>query len=127
MKSTLSVILAAAVMLPNVVLAQGVATPSGFDVQELGKINLGPQIGLPEHFLQLNRVTVAPGASLAAHPHTNRPEIIYVMQGRLTETRNGVTSDHGPGAVLLLTKDIVHSISNRSDEPAVFLAAPSAK
>ncbi|MGH7470257.1 MAG: cupin domain-containing protein [Cupriavidus necator] len=106
-------------------MAQSLA--AGFDVKVLGTIKLGPQLGLPTHALEMNYVPVAPGASLPVDPHTARPEIIYVLQGQLTEVRNGVTSDHGTGDVLLLTRDISHGLANRSNAPAVFLAAPVAK
>lgn len=119
--------LALAVALSNAAFAQSPPALNDFDVKVLGTINLGPQLGMPSHALQMSHVTVAPGASLSPHPHADRPEIIYVIQGRLTETRNGVTSDHGPGAVLLLTKDITHALANRSDAPVIFLAAPIAK
>jgi quercetin dioxygenase-like cupin family protein len=108
--------------------AQNPPPPKGFNVKELGTIPLGPEIeGMQGRVLRMSYVTVEPGAAMPAHPHKDRPEIIYVVQGKITEARNGVTAEHGPGAVLLMTKDITHSLENRSNEPAVYMASPIAK
>jgi quercetin dioxygenase-like cupin family protein len=62
----------------------------GFDIKVLGSIDLGPEIdGMAGRVLRTSYVTVAPGGGLAAHSHDGRPEIIYVVQGILTEERNG--------------------------------------
>ena len=108
--------------------AQSPPPPKGFHVKELGTIALGTEIeGMQGRVLRMSHVTVDPGGMMPAHPHKDRPEIIYVVQGRITETRNGVTAEHGPGAVLLMTRDITHSLENRSDAPAVYMAAPIAR
>ncbi len=105
--------------------AQNPPPPKGFNVKELGTIPLGPEIeGMQGRVLRMSYVTVEPGAAMPAHPHKDRPEIIYVVQGKITETRNGVTAEHGPGAVLLMTKEITHSLENRSNAPAVYMASP---
>jgi quercetin dioxygenase-like cupin family protein len=108
--------------------AQSPPPPKGFNVKELGTISLGPEIdGMQGRVLRMSYVTVEPGSAMPAHPHKDRPEIIFVVQGKITETRNGVTAEHGPGAVLLMTKDITHALENRSDAPAVYLATPIVK
>jgi quercetin dioxygenase-like cupin family protein len=108
--------------------AQNPPPPKGFNVKELGTIQLGSEIdGMQGRVLRMSYVTVEPGAAMPAHPHKDRPEIIYVVQGKITETRNGVTAEHGPGAVLLMTKDITHALENRSNAPAVYMASPIVK
>jgi quercetin dioxygenase-like cupin family protein len=113
-------------------LANGVAsaqTPKGFDIKVLGSIDLGPEIeGMAGRVLRMSYVTVAPGGGLAAHSHDGRPEIIYVVQGILTEERNGGPAiDHKAGDVLVMKTGIIHALSNHSTEPAVFISAPIAK
>jgi quercetin dioxygenase-like cupin family protein len=113
-------------------LADGAAsaqTPKGFDVKVLGSIDLGPEIdGMAGRVLRMSYVTVAPGGGLAAHSHDGRPEIIYVVQGILTEERNGGPAvDHKPGDVLVMKTGITHALSNHSAEPAIFISAPVAK
>jgi quercetin dioxygenase-like cupin family protein len=108
--------------------AQSPAPPKGFNVKELGTIPLGPELeGMQGRVLRMSYVTVDPGAAMAAHSHQDRPEIIYVVQGTLTEIRNGVPGEHGPGAVLRMTRDITHALENRSSAPVVYIAAPIAR
>jgi quercetin dioxygenase-like cupin family protein len=113
-------------------LAGGAAsaqTPKGFDIKVLGSIDLGPEIdGMAGRVLRMSYVTVAPGGELAAHSHDGRPEIIYVLQGILTEARNGGPAvDHKPGDVLIMKTGVTHALSNRSAEPAIYVSAPVAK
>jgi quercetin dioxygenase-like cupin family protein len=108
--------------------AQSPAPPKGFNVKELGTIPLGPELeGMQGRVLRMSYVTVDPGSSMPAHSHRDRPEIIYVVQGTLTEIRNGVPGDHGPGAVLRMTKDITHALENRTGAPVVYIASPIAR
>ena len=116
----------AAMAFANVASAQ---TAQGFDVKVLGSIDLGPDIdGMADRVLRMSYVTVAPGGGLTAHSHDGRPEIIYVVQGILTEARNGGPAvDHKPGDVLIMKTGITHALSNRSADPAIFISAPVAK
>jgi quercetin dioxygenase-like cupin family protein len=104
-------------------------TAKGFDVKVLGSIDLGPEIdGMAGRVLRMSYVTVAPGGGLTAHSHDGRPEIIYVVQGILTEERNGGPPvDHKAGDVLIMKTGITHVLSNRSADPAIFISAPIAK
>lgn len=98
--------------------------PAGFDARRLQNIELGPEIGVPGRGLRMTRVTVAPGAFFPAHSHADAPEIIYVLEGQLTEERNGGAAvSYGPGSVLTLTKDVTHSLANRSAAPTVYMSA----
>jgi quercetin dioxygenase-like cupin family protein len=116
----------AAMCFANAASAQ---TANGFDVKVLGSIDLAGEIdGVADRVLRMSYVTIAPGGGLAAHSHDGRPEIIYVVQGILTEARNGGPPvDHKPGDVLIMKTGITHALSNRSAEPAIFISAPVAK
>jgi quercetin dioxygenase-like cupin family protein len=99
------------------------SAPPGFDSQRLQIIELGPEIGVPGRGLRMSRVTVAPGALFPAHSHADAPEIIVVLEGRLTEERNGAAAvDYGPGSVLTMTKDVTHTLANRSSVPTVYMS-----
>ena len=70
--------------------AQAPAPPKGFNTTTLGVIDLGPEIkGMKGRVLRMSTTTVVPGSVMPAHPHKDRPEIIFVAQGKLTEIRNG--------------------------------------
>ena len=98
--------------------------PPGFDSKRLHIIELGPEIAAMEGYgLRMSRVTVAPEAIFGAHSHFGQPEIIYVVEGFLTEERNGgPANDFGPGSVLVMTKEVVHALSNRSASPVIYMS-----
>ena len=123
---TAGVLSLVAMSFANVASAQ---TAKGFDVKVLGSIDLGPEIeGMSDRVLRMSYVTIAPGGGLTAHSHDRRPEIIYVVQGILTEERNGGPAiDHKPGDVLIMKTGISHALSNHSADPAIFISAPVAK
>jgi quercetin dioxygenase-like cupin family protein len=107
---------------------QAPAGPTGFAVKELATIDLGPELpGMEGRVLRMSHVTVAPGGMMPAHPHRDRPEIIYVVSGTLTENRNGQIIQYGPGGVLVMTKDITHALENKGATPAIYIAAPIAR
>ena len=124
--ATMSLAISLAMSFANGASAQ---TAKGFDVKVLGSIDLGPEIdGMAGRVLRMSYVTVAPGGGLTAHSHDGRPEIIYVVQGILTEERNGGPPvDHKAGDVLIMKTGITHALSNRSADPAIFISAPIAK
>ena len=108
--------------------AQAPAPPKGFNTTTLGVIDLGPEIkGMKGRALSMSTTTVAPGSAMPAHPHKDRPEIIFVAQGKLTEIRNGAAKEYGPGSVLMMTHDTVHALENRSTAPVIYIATPIAK
>jgi quercetin dioxygenase-like cupin family protein len=104
------------------------ARTSGFNSKALGVIDLGPEIeGLQGRVLRMAQVTLDAGGATAVHDHVDRPEIIYVLQGRLTETRSGQTREYGPGETIRAGKDTQHWVENRTSEPVLYLAVSVAK
>lgn len=100
----------------------------GFNIKELGRVDLGAQIpAMAGYLARMTYVTVDPGGFLPMHSHSGRPEILYLMQGALTEVRNGQVVEHAAGAVLLMTNDVNHSLENKTAAPAVYIAAPISK
>lgn len=98
-------------------------SPNGFDVKRLQTLSL-TSIGVEDRSLRMSRVTVSPGASLPAHSHADLPEIIYILEGHLTEQRNdALPVEYGAGSVLTMTFDVTHALSNRGDRPAIYIAA----
>jgi quercetin dioxygenase-like cupin family protein len=108
--------------------ASAQSPPKGFDTKTLGTIDLGPEIdGMKGRTLRMSITTVAPGAVMPAHPHVDRPEIIYVLEGTVTETRDGKAVEYGPGSAIVMTRGVVHAIENKGPVPAVYVAAPIVK
>lgn len=88
----------------------------------LGTVDLGPEIdGMTGRQLRIRAVTIEPGGTIATHSHLGRPAVEYVVQGTVTEYRNGVTKVYGPGDVVTANKDTVHGWENKGSTPAILL------
>ena len=53
------------------------------------------------------------------HDHKDRPGTVYVLQGTITDHRNGVTTDYGPGVGWPEDRNTTHWLENRGTIPAV--------
>ena len=67
----------------------------GVTAELLAAVDLGPEIeGMAGRELRLRMVTFEPGAVFGPiHDHKDRPGIVYMLQGTITDHRNGVASD----------------------------------
>ena len=90
------------------------AKPIGFTTERLAAIDLATEIGkINGHVLRASRTRIAPGGGYAAHVHDGRPEIIVMLGGTLTETRNGKVVEYTAGSVLSMSNGVVHTLENR--------------
>jgi quercetin dioxygenase-like cupin family protein len=94
---------------------------SGVAVQELATVDLAREIeGMAGHELRMRMVTIEPGGVFGPiHDHRGRPGIVYIVQGTITDHRNGVATDYGPGVGWPEDRDTVHWLENRGTSPAV--------
>ena len=69
----------------------------GVTVASLATVDLGPEIeGMAGRELRMRMVTIDPGGVLGPiHDHKDRPGIVYILQGTITDHRNGVAKDTG--------------------------------
>ena len=90
-------------------------------VELLGTVDLGPEIdGMAGRQLRMRMFTFAPGAVFGPmHDHKDRPGIVYVLHGTITDHRDGVATDYGPGVGWPEDKDTRHWLENRGTVPAV--------
>ena len=100
---------------PVVPETQGVA------VQLLAALDLGPEIeGMAGRQLRMRMVTIEPGGVFGPlHDHVDRPGMVYILQGTITDHRVGVATDYGPGAGWPEDRDTVHWLENRGATTAV--------
>lgn len=93
----------------------------GVTVQLVGTVDLGPEIdGMAGRELRMRLVTFAPGAVYGpVHDHKDRPGIVYILQGTITDHRDGVTTDYGPGLGWPEDHHTMHWLENRGTVPAV--------
>jgi quercetin dioxygenase-like cupin family protein len=94
---------------------------TGVEVQVLARIDLAHEIeGMESHELRMRMVTIAPGGVLGpVHDHKGRPGTVYILQGVITDHRNGVATDYGPGLGWPEDRETTHWLENRGTIPAV--------
>ncbi len=93
----------------------------GVAVQLLATVDLGPEIeGMAGRQLRMRMVTMEPGGVFGPmHDHKGRPGTVYVLQGTITDHRNGVATDYGPGLGWPEDSKTMHWLENRGTIPAV--------
>jgi len=93
----------------------------GITVELLGTVDLGPEIrGLAGRQLRMRLVTFDPGAVYGpVHDHKDRPGIVYILKGTITDHRDGVTTEYGPGLGWPEDRNTLHWLENKGTIPAV--------
>ena len=86
----------------------------------LAAVDLGPEIeGLAGRKLRMRLITIEPGGATAIHSHKGRPGTVYILQGKITDHRDGVSTEYGPGLGWPEDKATTHWIQNEGTTPAV--------
>ena len=93
----------------------------GVEVKLLAEVDLGPEIeGMEGHQLRMRMVTIEPGGGFGPiHDHKGRPGIVYILEGTITDYRDGVATDYGPGVGWPEDSNTSHWLENRGTIPAV--------
>lgn len=93
----------------------------GVQVQLLATVDLGPEIeGMAGRELRMRLVTIAPGGVFGPiHDHKDRPGTVYVLQDTITDHRNGIATDYGPGPGWPEDRNTRHWLENRGAIAAV--------
>lgn len=101
----------------------------GVAVEPLGTVDLGPEIeGMAGRQLRMRLVSFEPGGVFGPlHDHRDRPGIVYVLQGTITDHRDGVATDFGPGLGWPEDRNTTHWLENRGPIPAVEISVDVVK
>jgi quercetin dioxygenase-like cupin family protein len=93
----------------------------GVTVKHLGTVDLDGEIeGLDGRQLRMRMFTIEPGGVFGPlHDHVGRPGIVYILQGTITDHRDGVATDYGPGVGWPEDRHTLHWLENRGTVPAV--------
>jgi quercetin dioxygenase-like cupin family protein len=89
------------------------------DIIRIGQIEIlylvdGAGTGEPGMF----EMTLPPRSNVPpAHSHSNAEEMLYVVEGRIRVSVDGVEHDLGPGDSAFTPRGAVHGFSNPFDEP----------
>ena len=65
----------------------------------LATLDLGAEIeGMDGRLLRMRMFTFEPGAVFGpVHDHVDRPGMVYILEGTITDHRDGEATDYGPG------------------------------
>lgn len=93
----------------------------GVTVEILDTLELGVEIeGMTGRQFRMRKVTIEPGGVFGPiHDHKDRPGLVYILQGTITDHRNGVATDYGPGPGWPEDANTLHWLENRGTIPAV--------
>lgn len=93
----------------------------GVTAELLATVDLGPEIeGMEGRQLRMRMFTFEPGAVFGPmHDHQGRPGIVYVLQGTITDHRDGVSTDYGPGVGWPEDRNTRHWLENKGTTAAV--------
>lgn len=99
----------------------GTRDPSAVTVELLATVDLGREIdGMDGWQLRMRKVTIEPGGVFGpVHDHRDRPGTVYVLAGTITDHRDGVETDYGPGPGWPEDRSTVHWLENRGSVAAV--------
>jgi len=94
----------------------------------LTTVDLGAEIdSVQGRVLRMQLTTYEPGASNAPHSHKDRPEVVYILQGKIIDHRGDVAKEYGPGDSFTADKNTTHWMENKGSVPAVLLVSTIAK
>lgn len=93
----------------------------GVTVENLATVDLGHEIeGMEGRELRMRMVTMEPGGVYGpVHDHKDRPGIVYVLEGTITDHRDGAATDYGPGVGWPEDRNTLHWLENRGTVRAV--------
>jgi quercetin dioxygenase-like cupin family protein len=104
-------------------------TKDGTD-ELLGQIDLSKeQVKVPGRLFRFRRLVIEPGGEVPWHNHGDRPALIYVISGNITEYSSHCKApiEHKAGDLSMESGGLSHWWKNASKEPAVLVAADLAK
>ena len=101
----------------------------GVTVKLLSTVDLGPEIeGMEGRQLRMRMVTMEPGAVFGpVHDHIGRPGTVYILQGTITDHRDGVATEYGPGVGWPEDRNTLHWLENRGSTTAIEISVDIVK
>jgi quercetin dioxygenase-like cupin family protein len=94
---------------------------TGVTSELLATVDLGPSVpGMEGRDLRMRRITIEPGGVFGpVHDHKGRPGLVFVLQGTITDHRDGLATDYGPGPGWPEDESTMHWLENRGTVTAV--------
>src|SRR5713226_5049105 len=105
-----------------------VPEPKGPVAKPLLNLDLAPEMdSVQDRVMRMQLTTYEPGASNKPHSHKDRPEVVYILSGKVIEHRGDVAKEYGPGDTFSADKNTTHWMENKGTVPAVMLVTGIAK
>lgn len=104
----------------------GATAHKGVEEKLLGSIDLAKEkVNIAGRLLRLRRLVVEPGGEVAWHSHEDRPALIYVTEGTITEYSShcAVPIEHKAGELSVEQGGLSHWWKNNSKKPTTLLSA----
>ena len=104
----------------------GAMMPKNVTDNVLGSIVLGQHpVAIQDRTFRLRRLEIAPGGEVPWHSHEDRPAIIYVVAGTVTEYASTCTQPivHHAGDTSVEQATVKHWWKNTGDQTAVLISA----
>ncbi len=100
---------------------EAVPETKGVTTELLTTVDLGTEIeGMEGRQLRMRMFTFEPGAVFGPmHDHEDRPGVVFILQGTITDHRNGAATDYGPGVGWPEDRNTIHWLENRGAVRAV--------
>lgn len=108
----------------------GATAHKGVAEKLLGQIDLSKEkIAVAGHHLRMRRLDIKPGGEVAWHSHGERPALIYVVSGSITEYSShcAVPIVHKTGELSVEQGGLSHWWKNTSSKPVVLISADIAQ
>ena len=103
----------------------GPSAPVGVTDNVIATINLAEEkVALPEHTMRMRRLEIKPGGIVPWHSHADRPAMIYMLEGEMTEYTStcNVPVVLSAGEVVAETHVVSHWWQNHGKKTAVVLS-----
>ena len=104
----------------------GATAHKGVAEKLLGQIDLSKEkVAVAGHHLRMRRLDIQPGGVVAWHSHEDRPALIYIISGTISEYSShcAVPIVHKAGEVSLEQAGLAHWWKNGSKHPVVLISA----
>ncbi|OYU33824.1 MAG: cupin [Novosphingobium sp. PASSN1] len=106
-------------------LANAATMPSAVTDTVVGAVDLGPYINVPNRSLRLRRLVIQPGGIVPLHSHSDRPAVIMVASGEVTEYSSicMVPIVHRAGETIPEEKTVSHWWKNTGRQVAILYSS----
>ena len=107
-------------------LADAATAPAGVTDNVLTSIDLSKEaVKLNDRLFRLRRLEVQPGGIVPMHSHGDRPALIYIVSGSITEYSSNCTVPivHKAGEAAMESVGLTHWWKNTGSEVAVLISA----